>query len=487
MKDLFYLIKSLKPNEKRYFTLTSNIMTPAKRTNYLKLFAAIDGMDDYNEEVLIKKYRNESFTKNLAAYKNHLYEFLMEALRNYNEENIEEWIIRKSFLKIQLLYSKGLDKSCEQLMIKTKEKAWQYEQYQVLLDILELQLYMFGNCRIGNFNQDYFDQLHEEKEKIMALLIGYNYVLANWHRLNLIFINKLQHSFEEVKTMAAKIISEEDMQKEVSTASLTLRNRYLACFELYYNSIGNAELCYVYNKKLIENRKLIDEKMPNFSTDPMAVFFNFMIACFKYEKWVEMEEYLEKTKNFEVSFIQQEIRRAHNTAYCGILLYLATRDYEKAKIISEDFLAAKTKFEGRYRIDFLIFTMSHVAWYYFINKQYDIAHNLWREIIQGPKYTVETRSQATTRFYLLIYYYTFNEFTLLESEITNTKRYLKQNFLLNDNENIFLTNFAKLNGSKSDTEVFRSMLSSLKGSEQILNEKSVFNRFIKDWIGEMVK
>lgn len=227
--------------------------------------------------------------------------------------------------------------------------------------------------------------------------------------------------------------------------------------------------------------------MPNFSTDPMAVYFNFMIACFKYEKWQEMEEYLEKTKNFETSFIQQEIRKAHNTAYCGILLYLAIQNYEKANIICADFLIAKTKFEGRYRIDFLIFTMSHLAWYYFINKQFDIAHQLWREIIQGPKYTVEIRSQATTRFYLLIYYYTFNEFTLLESEITNTKRYLKQNFLLNDNENIFLTNFAKLKGGKKDVEVFQSILSSLKGSEQILNEKSVFNRFIKDWIEEQVK
>ena len=123
MKELFHLIQSLKPSEKRYFTLSANMMTPSKKNNYLKLFNAIESLEEYDETFLLKKFRNEPFVKNLAANKNHLYDILLESLRNYNEENIEEWMIKKSFYKIQLLASKGLDKACETLINKTKERG----------------------------------------------------------------------------------------------------------------------------------------------------------------------------------------------------------------------------------------------------------------------------------------------------------------------------------------------------------------------------
>jgi hypothetical protein len=153
--DLFALIKSLKPTEKRYFTLSAGLMTPAKKNNYLRLFEILDSMDSYNETLLKTKYRKEAFIKNLAVYKSQLFDSILASLRNYNEENIEEWDIRKDLYKIQLLAQKGLDKGCEQLIIRTKTKAWQYELYHILLEILDIQLYLFGNCRIGNFEPDY--------------------------------------------------------------------------------------------------------------------------------------------------------------------------------------------------------------------------------------------------------------------------------------------------------------------------------------------
>ena len=118
-------------------------------------------------------------------------------------------------------------------------------------------------------------------------------------------------------------------------------NCYLACFELYYNGIGNAQQCYHYNSLLVENRQKLDEKMPNLSTDAMAVYFNFMIACFKYRKWDEMELYLEKTLHYPIHSLQQEIRRTHNYCYCGILLYLATGKLEKAHGVVNTFEAAR--------------------------------------------------------------------------------------------------------------------------------------------------
>lgn len=485
MNGLFLLIKSLKHSEKRYFTLSASSMVPSKKKNYLKLFEVLDAQKNYDEETILKKYRKESFVKNYSANKAYLFDMILASLRNYQEDSIEEWSIRRNFYKIKILASKGLDKDCEKLIIKTKEKAWQYEQYQTLLDILDLELYLFGNCRIGNMSKDLFWELKSEKDKVIKILNEYNNVQGAWHQLNILFLNKLNEPFSALKKQAERIINDLLLQNEPAEIySLTLRNRYLACFELFYNSIADVEKCYEYNKKLIINRQFIDERMPNLAIDPMAVYFNFMVSCYNYEKWDEMELYLDKTYLFPVNSVEQEIRRTHNYCYNGILLYLHTKQYTKAQNIVNTFIAAKTNFENRYRIDFLLFTQAHCGWYYFLQNDFDKANELWRGIIQGPKYNVETRTQATTRLYLLILYYTQKDDSLLAYELNNCKRYLKKEFLLNKNEKDFIAAFAKLNNTKEDAKIFANLVSKIKDYNTIITEKTVLNRFIIQWLEE---
>jgi hypothetical protein len=483
MNELFLLIKSLKHTEKRYFTLSASAMVASKKSNYLKLFEVLDAQKEYDEASIIKKYQREPFAKNFIANKAYLYDMILAALRNYQEDSIEEWSIRRNFYKIKILASKGLDKDCEKLIIKTKEKAWQYEQYQTLLDILDVELYLFGNCRIGELSKDLFWNLKAEKDKVIKILSDYNNFQSAWHQLNILFLNKLNEPFDEIKKQAERIIASLEIQNVPNeNYSLTLRNRYFACFELFYNSIGNAQKCYEYNKMIIENRQFIDERMPNIAVDAMAVYFNFMVACYKYEKWEEMEQYLLKTELYPIHSVEQEIRRTHNYCYNGILLYLQTKQYEKAKKIVDIFAAAKANFESRYRIDFLLFTESHCGWYYFLQQDFNKANELWREILQGPKYNVETRTQATTRLYLLILYYTQQDTILLESEIINTKRFLKLHFLLEKNEKFFIEAFAKLDNTKKDKQLFINLSVQISESDSIISEKSVVNKFIIEWI-----
>lgn len=485
MNALFLLIKSLKHTEKRYFTLSASSMVASKKNNYLKLFEVINEQTVYDEDFILKKYRTQPFVKNYAANKAYLYDIILASLRNYHEDSIEEWAIRRNFYKIKILVSKGLDMDCEKLIIKTKEKAWQYEQYQTLLDILDVELYLFGNCRIGDMNKDLFWNLKAEKDKVIKILSDYNNVHSAWHQINLLFSNKLNEPFEEVRKQAERVITSLQLIQEPSeNYSLTLRNRYLACFELYYNSIGNAKKCYEYNKKIIENRQYIDERMPNIAVDAMAIYFNFMVACYKYEKWDEMEQYLLKTQQYPIHSVEQEIRRTHNYCYNGILLYLHTKQYDKAQQVVDEFVKAKENFENRYRIDFLLFTEAHCGWYYFLQNNFDKANTLWREILQGPKYNVETRTQATTRLYLIILYYTQQDSSLLESELTNTKRFLKQHFLLEKDEKLFIEAFSTLNFTKVDNSIFQNLALALKKSDTIKTEKSVLNPFIIQWISE---
>lgn len=482
MIELFHLIKTLKPSEKRYFSLSTQLVG-SKKTNYLQLFEAIEGMDVYDEQVLLKKHRKETFVKNLAAHKNYLYELILDVLRNYNEENVEEWKIKKNVYKIRLLASKGLDDACLKLMEKTKAKAWQYEEYSALEDILELQLYLFGNLRIGKMETAFFETIQNEKNKLLQIINDYNIVLGSWHQINLLFINQQKEAFEWVVAKAKSIlVTLETMGDKGSVYSLRLRNRYLACFELFYNSIGDAANCYAYNKLLIENRAIIDEKIPGYSVDAMAVYFNFMVACFKHQQWAEMETYLQKTKVYPVHSIEQEIRRTHNYCYNGMLLYLSTNKMHEAAEVVSIFDAARKKYAGRYRIDFLIFTQSLCGFYYFVTGEFDKANKWWREIIDGPKYSVETRTQASTRLYLMLLHMQQEDWVIFDYEIVNAARYIKSVNLFGEREKIFFAYCKKMLKTTDKKNELKKLIAELSKVTTPLSEKSVVNSFMIEWV-----
>ena len=63
-------------------------------------------MESYDETLFKTKYRKEAFIKNLSVYKSQLFDSILASLRNYNEENNEEWDIRRALYKIQLLAQK---------------------------------------------------------------------------------------------------------------------------------------------------------------------------------------------------------------------------------------------------------------------------------------------------------------------------------------------------------------------------------------------
>jgi tetratricopeptide (TPR) repeat protein len=357
--------------------------------------------------------------------------------------------------------------------------------YSVLEDIIELQLYLFGNVRIGNMEPVFFDRIQNEKDRLLQIVNDYNTALGCWHRLNILFLNQQKEPFEVVKEkgkqVIAKIMPQEDKGLEYS---LTLRNRYLACFELYYNSIGDAENCYRYNKLLIENREIIDVRMPHFSVDAMAVYFNFMVACFKFKKWDEMETYLLKTKEYPIHSIEQEIRRAHNYCYNGMLLYLSTNQPAQTEAVIAVFDEARKKYAGRYRVDFLLFTQSLCGFYFFKTGRFDEAHKWWREIIDGPKYSVEIRTQATTRLYLILLHLAQNEWALLDYEINNVSRYIKSVHLMGEREKVFLEHCKKIAHNTQKKDAYSKLFIDLEKITAPLSEKSVVNSFIIEWVKE---
>ena len=103
---LFQLVKSLEKSEKRNFKLYVK-RNSSEDLKIVKLFDAIDKLDQYDEEQLLKK--NKSIKKQqLSNMKAHLYKQILSSLRLIKDENNIDIQLHEQMDHARILFNKGL-------------------------------------------------------------------------------------------------------------------------------------------------------------------------------------------------------------------------------------------------------------------------------------------------------------------------------------------------------------------------------------------
>ena len=76
--ELFHLIRSLSPQEKRFFKLYA--MRKDVNNNYLILFDTINKLDDYDERKVKEEFKKKSPIKDFHAVKKYTSEAILRAM-----------------------------------------------------------------------------------------------------------------------------------------------------------------------------------------------------------------------------------------------------------------------------------------------------------------------------------------------------------------------------------------------------------------------
>jgi hypothetical protein len=138
---LFSLIKSMNRYEKGYFKKISKLYSN-NGSHYIKLFEAIDKQEVYNEEKLLKKFKNASFYKHFHVTKNYLFNSIVTSLKNYKSEKSLKNQIEESKKEVEILIERFLFEDADRLLQKTKKKALETEYFEILLLLLKEEHFM---------------------------------------------------------------------------------------------------------------------------------------------------------------------------------------------------------------------------------------------------------------------------------------------------------------------------------------------------------
>lgn len=165
-EDLFLLIRSMTPSERRYFRLhaTQNARGSANQT--LALFDALAGMDAYDARAL----HDLPGVPHLAVTKHYLEELLLRLLSEYHGAQPGAPALRRTLSQLETLFARGLFDNAMRRAEKGYQSALGQDQLALALELLRWRMKLLKRvARKGSF-QDLLALQVEEEDLLLELV-----------------------------------------------------------------------------------------------------------------------------------------------------------------------------------------------------------------------------------------------------------------------------------------------------------------------------
>lgn len=485
MNDLHYLIKSLNTSEKRYVVMYINRFS-SKQNNYSILYTQIEKQTVYDEESLKKKLRRESFVKHLSVTKHYLFDLILNAIRDYYGEQFIDYKLKKQVAQIFVLSSKGLDIAAHKLVLKTKKDCWQYENYPLLLEVLQHERWLFGNRRIVTTNKELGILICEEEIKVNSIIHELLIYKKIWHVLNYYELEQCNYSKEDFIKHIKSALNPKELGKPNST-SLLLNAQYYNTLAHYYLLIEDTRNHFLSNKKVIEIREKQVQSQPESPIDLLATYFNFMLSCYQDKQWDDLKIYLQKIQKIEHNSIEKKIKLFHDYYYCALLYYLGTEDYKNGYPLLREIESGIEIYNNKIRSDFYVWLCQCSGLMCFFNKKYKEAFTWWQKISLSGDIQVEIKKQCSIELYFLMLAVEEDNLEVLNYQIKQTENKLKNHQLIGEAEKqlILFFKFVFKNGipTKKEFSLILKLLLDLIAE----NKSNIIDEFLIKWLQNKAK
>jgi len=480
--DLFDLIKSLNKSEKRYIQLNA---VHAGDKDYMKLFAAIDKQNEYDEGIIKKKLSKERFIKRLPAVKNYLYEFIMKSLAAYYADLSADSRIRHFLNYSEILFDKKLFGQSLKVLSKAKKIALKYNKNLFYYDILQAEQLLFQSSGMLKEIELHSNEFYIESKKILGEEDNFVEYKKLFYQVYIRYQKGgLLRDKDDLKQL--NLLMGDPLLKSEEKALTVEGKRTFNLIYVYYSYlIGNTEAAYKYTKRLTEFVYPSDDLKGEIKY--ISSIRNLLSTQYTLKKFEDMETALKK--------LHQIIPRSeHSTIildYClglEISLYIDTGRIQKAiAVLPKAELAIKNNDRNLKRSEYLLLQFN-IAIVYFTAEEYSKCLHWINNILNEKSYQRKDIIACVKIMNLLVHYELGNT-ELLEYLLRAYAKEIKDNsFFI---ERTFVE-FAKNSLCKIASQ--KDMLSALSGlKEKIIgmisseSEKKLLDAFdLTVWIDSKI-
>lgn len=390
--ELFHLIKSLSPSEKRYFKVYASRHVIGKSNHYEKLFDALDALPDdkdYDEAAFKRSLRGKSYGKNLSDEKTHLREILLRAMRVYHAERTPKGRLVEMIHEINFLYSKGFVKNCQHQIEKAIRLATDTEQYTELLVLNDFLVRLYReNPAMAPYT---VAEMEQQEKKIMERITVTRE--AVYLRMKMTEIQtsaqwqKREGDAKQYFDRATELSRLPDTPIRASILLLNTCQRYLIHHHRYQESL---DMTAEWLQKEEHSAQYLDSLTDNYR----LVLANYMMCAMKCERFDLMPDGIQNLKACKTNYEKEEADSFRLSTQYELIYLLNSQDMKGADDILKQIESGLKKYKRFIPADQSVNFRFNVALLHFLRKEYseclDQIHSLYKISGREKKYEYTT-------------------------------------------------------------------------------------------------
>ena len=451
--DLFQLIKSLTPSEKRYFKIWASRHVIGKKNNYEKLFDAFEKLPEdepYDESVFKKSISKKMSSKYFADEKKNLEELIMKSMRSYNADKSIDSQLNDLLLDEDFYNEKRMNNLRKKTIEKAKNLSYKYEKFELLLKILDKE----QSYRL-ELKQEELVKWAEDQQHERSIITSHLSTLAQlsevfcWLFLQ-VRINPNQTS-SEIYSKADSLIHSSAMQEYKNNISFRGDFLYFRNLALYHRLRRNWLKHLHYSKSALD---LFEDKYPYMKIDIPRAYqlaqFNYLNACHWSKKYDDFESTLKTYKSFEAKSPDEAGELWQNCAHLELLWIMNTGRWNELNRMAHEIDSGIKKYAKKVNAARKLVLWLNLATGYFITENWTKA-NEYKELLLTDSSDSRRDLKNIARILELIFLYELNQPDLLDYKLRNTERYFIRHHFAGSIEKKFfglITNLLKVSNNK---------------------------------------
>jgi hypothetical protein len=424
---VFQLIHSLQKSEKRNFKLYIKRNSSNADLKVIQVFDAIDKMNDYDDELLLKKVPSIK-KQQISNIKAHLYKELLASLRLLKNVKDIDIHLHEQLDYARILYNKGLYHQSLKILEKLKETCKAENQVAFLIQVLAFEK-KIETLHITRSLEDRAEILSQETDDVVTHLQTVTKLSNLALRLYSWYI-KNGHARNEQEEKKVKAFFKNNLPENVY-ANTFYTKLYLYQSYTWYAFIRQDFLMYYrYTQKWVDLFKEYPEMISNEPAHYIKGMHNLLNAHFDLRNFEAFKRTLKQFENYANSQIANQ--HYHNTIQLFIYVNIAKINqhfmlgtFDKGiKLVPyiEEKLNEYEPFLDRHRI--LMFYYK-IATLYFGNGDYSTSIDYLNKIINW-KVDLRNDLQCYSRLMHLLAHYEMGNYDIIEHLIQSVYRFMSK-------------------------------------------------------------
>lgn len=410
---LFLLIKSLNKNEKIYFKRYSK----KEENNYLKLFDAISGRKQYNEQELLHLIGKQKFEKQLRVVKSRLFNGILKSLQDYYYNASLSNVLKNELRNVEILYKRGLFNSCFKILSKAKSEFYRSQNTDdlMLLEIIRWQQKLLIEQKRGI-------------RKTEGLLTDFKKEENEAHKK---YINnrELRFLLDQIILIQTKSLSEFDMEKlerlalhplleeEKNALSVMAKFWFNNFWVIYYHLKEDTGLTIKFGKnyvRLMEENPMILKNQPTYY---LSALLNLVIGYCGQKQYAEALAVINKIKKFPVTTTEINFLKFEHPSLLELIIHTSTGNFKKAAALIGSINNSLNKYSERMSLSIQMHYYFEIAYALFGTREYKMSLKWVNKILPLANKGIREDVIDATALFSLILYYELGYDELLKSKI----------------------------------------------------------------------